>query len=62
LNTSLTIYGLVLKGGTYKGSSFRGVVAIYVPGENFTLNGNASFIQNTASEGSGGAVFYLQEL
>ncbi|MDR2817961.1 MAG: autotransporter domain-containing protein [Endomicrobium sp.] len=57
LNTSLTIDGLVLKGGTYKGSSFRGGAAICVPGENFTLNGNASFIQNTASEGSGGAVF-----
>lgn len=57
LNTSLTIDGLVLKGGTYKGSSFRGGAAICVPGENFTLNGNVSFIQNTASEGSGGAVF-----
>ncbi|MDR1434408.1 hypothetical protein [Candidatus Endomicrobiellum devescovinae] len=57
LNTSLTIDGLVLKGGTYKGSSFRGGAAICVPGENFTLKGNASFIQNTASEGSGGAIY-----
>jgi predicted outer membrane repeat protein len=57
LNTSLTIDGLVLKGGMYKGDSFKGGAAICVSGKDFTLNGNASFIQNTASEGSGGAVF-----
>ncbi|MDR1104342.1 MAG: autotransporter domain-containing protein, partial [Endomicrobium sp.] len=57
LNTSLTIDGLVLKGGMYKESSFKGGAAICVPGKDFTLNGKASFIQNTASEGFGGVVF-----
>jgi predicted outer membrane repeat protein len=56
-NTCLTIDGLILKGGKYKEGYIKGGAAICVYGTNFTLNGDVSFIQNTASEGAGGAVF-----
>ncbi|MDR2399075.1 MAG: autotransporter outer membrane beta-barrel domain-containing protein [Endomicrobium sp.] len=56
-NTSLNINKIVLKGGIYKGSSLNGGAAIRIPGMNFTLNGKASFIQNSSRTGAGGAIF-----
>jgi outer membrane autotransporter protein len=57
VNTYLTIEDLILKGGKYKESSIKGGAVICVYGTNFTLNGDVSFIQNTANDGAGGAVF-----